>query len=51
MGSTAEHGEQDVVPVTIPALPEVPLYSFASPAGRAVHITADDGWGRAESPA
>jgi peptidoglycan/xylan/chitin deacetylase (PgdA/CDA1 family) len=41
---TAEDGEQDVVPVTIPALPEVPLYSFASPAGRAVYITADDGW-------
>ncbi len=41
---TAEDGEQAVVRVTVPALPEVPLYSFASPAGRAVYITVDDGW-------
>jgi len=41
---TAQDGERAVVPVTIPALPEVPLYSFASPAGRAVYITVDDGW-------
>jgi peptidoglycan/xylan/chitin deacetylase (PgdA/CDA1 family) len=25
-------------------LPTIPLYSFASPAGRAVYITVDDGW-------
>jgi peptidoglycan/xylan/chitin deacetylase (PgdA/CDA1 family) len=41
---TARDGEQAVVPVTIPALPEAPLYSFASPAGRAIYITVDDGW-------
>lgn len=41
---TAEDGEQAVVRVTIPALPEIPLYSFASPAGRAIYITVDDGW-------
>ena len=41
---TAEDGEQAVVRVTVPALPEVPLYSFASPAGRAIYITVDDGW-------
>ena len=41
---TGRSGEQAVVPVTIPALPQVPLYSFASPAGRAVYITVDDGW-------
>ena len=27
-----------------PALPEIPLYSFASPARRAIYITVDDGW-------
>jgi peptidoglycan/xylan/chitin deacetylase (PgdA/CDA1 family) len=41
---TATDGEQAVLPVTIPALPEVPLYAFASPAGRAIYITVDDGW-------
>jgi peptidoglycan/xylan/chitin deacetylase (PgdA/CDA1 family) len=41
---TAEDGEQAVVPVTIPALPEIPLYSFARPAGHAIYITVDDGW-------
>jgi peptidoglycan/xylan/chitin deacetylase (PgdA/CDA1 family) len=41
---TAQDGEQAVVPVTVPALPEVPLYSFASPARRAIYITVDDGW-------
>ena len=41
---TAQDGERAVVPVTIPGLPEVPLYSFASPAGRAIYITVDDGW-------
>jgi peptidoglycan/xylan/chitin deacetylase (PgdA/CDA1 family) len=41
---TAQDGEQAVLPVTIPALPEVPLYAFASPAGRAIYITVDDGW-------
>jgi peptidoglycan/xylan/chitin deacetylase (PgdA/CDA1 family) len=41
---TADNGEQAALRVTIPALPEVPLYSFASPAGRAIYITADDGW-------
>ena len=41
---TAEDGEQAVVSVTIPALPEVPVYCFASPAGRAIYITVDDGW-------
>jgi peptidoglycan/xylan/chitin deacetylase (PgdA/CDA1 family) len=47
---TAQDGEQAVVPVTIPALPQAKrpavarLYSFASPAGGAVYITIDDGW-------
>lgn len=47
---TAQDGEQAVVPVTIPAMPharvpvEARLYCFASPAGRAVYITIDDGW-------
>jgi peptidoglycan/xylan/chitin deacetylase (PgdA/CDA1 family) len=41
---TAQDGERAVVPVTIPGLPEVPLYSFASAAGRAIYITVDDGW-------
>ena len=41
---TARDGEQAVVPVSIPALPEVPLYAFASPARRAIYITVDDGW-------
>jgi peptidoglycan/xylan/chitin deacetylase (PgdA/CDA1 family) len=33
-----------VVPVAVPAMPEVPLYSFASSADRAIYITVDDGW-------
>lgn len=47
---TAQDGEQAVVPVTIPALPQAKrpavaqLYCFASPAGGAVYITIDDGW-------
>jgi peptidoglycan/xylan/chitin deacetylase (PgdA/CDA1 family) len=41
---TAEDGERAVLPVTIPALPEVPLYAFANSAGRAIYITVDDGW-------
>jgi len=53
---TAQDGEQAVVPVTIPALPEAKakakaravsvakLYCFANPAGRAIYITIDDGW-------
>ena len=41
---TARDGEQAVLRVRIPALPEIPLYSFASPAGRAIYITVDDGW-------
>lgn len=30
--------------LTVSVPPEVPLYSFASPAGRAIYITVDDGW-------
>jgi peptidoglycan/xylan/chitin deacetylase (PgdA/CDA1 family) len=41
---TARDGETATVRVTVPALPETPLYSFASPAGRAVYLTVDDGW-------
>jgi peptidoglycan/xylan/chitin deacetylase (PgdA/CDA1 family) len=41
---TDADGERAVVPVTIPALPETPVYSFAHSAGRAVYITVDDGW-------
>jgi peptidoglycan/xylan/chitin deacetylase (PgdA/CDA1 family) len=51
---TAQNGEQATVPLTVPALPEAKakthavkvasLYCFASPAGRAVYITIDDGW-------
>jgi peptidoglycan/xylan/chitin deacetylase (PgdA/CDA1 family) len=41
---TARDGTQAVVPVTVPALGKVPLFSFASAAGRAVYITVDDGW-------
>jgi peptidoglycan/xylan/chitin deacetylase (PgdA/CDA1 family) len=41
---TDADGEQAVVPVTIPALPETPVYSFAHSAGRAIYITVDDGW-------
>jgi peptidoglycan/xylan/chitin deacetylase (PgdA/CDA1 family) len=41
---TARDGETATVRVTVSALPETPLYSFASPAGRAVYLTVDDGW-------
>ena len=41
---TARDGERAVARVTVPSLPEIPLYAFASPAGRAVYITVDDGW-------
>jgi peptidoglycan/xylan/chitin deacetylase (PgdA/CDA1 family) len=41
---TAQNGERAVVLVTVPAVPEVPLYSFASPARQAIYITVDDGW-------
>jgi len=49
---TARDGEQAAVPVTIPALSKAKvhavsvarLYCFASPAGRAIYITIDDGW-------
>jgi peptidoglycan/xylan/chitin deacetylase (PgdA/CDA1 family) len=41
---TDRDGEQAVVPVAVPALPEVPVYSFADPARRAIYITVDDGW-------
>jgi peptidoglycan/xylan/chitin deacetylase (PgdA/CDA1 family) len=41
---TAQDGERATVRVTVSTLPETPLYSFASPAGRAIYITADDGW-------
>jgi peptidoglycan/xylan/chitin deacetylase (PgdA/CDA1 family) len=44
MRLTARDGEQATLRVTIPALPRTPLYSFASPAGRAIYITVDDGW-------
>jgi peptidoglycan/xylan/chitin deacetylase (PgdA/CDA1 family) len=47
---TAQDGEQALVPVAIPAMPQAKrpavdrLYCFASPAGSAVYITIDDGW-------
>ena len=41
---TARNGEWAIVNVTVSALPEVPFYAFASPAGRAIYITVDDGW-------
>jgi peptidoglycan/xylan/chitin deacetylase (PgdA/CDA1 family) len=41
---TARDGEQTVVRLATPGLPEIPLYSFASPAHRAIYITVDDGW-------
>jgi peptidoglycan/xylan/chitin deacetylase (PgdA/CDA1 family) len=41
---TARDGETAVVTVAIPAQPQDRLYCFASPAGRAVYITVDDGW-------
>jgi len=40
---TALNGERAVVPVNIPALPAVPLYNTASPAGQAIYITVDAG--------
>ena len=41
---TARDGERATVHVTLSTLPEIPFYAFASPAGRAVYITVDDGW-------
>lgn len=41
---TARNGEQTSVPLTLPGLPQIPLYAFARPAGRAIYITVDDGW-------
>jgi peptidoglycan/xylan/chitin deacetylase (PgdA/CDA1 family) len=41
---TARDGERATVHVNLSALPEIPFYAFASPAGRAVYITVDDGW-------
>ncbi len=41
---TARDGEQATVRVSIPALREIPVYSFARPAHRAIYITVDDGW-------
>jgi peptidoglycan/xylan/chitin deacetylase (PgdA/CDA1 family) len=40
---TARNGERATVHVNLSALPEVPFYAFASPAGRAIYITVDDG--------
>ena len=40
----ARDGERATVHVTLAALPEIPFYAFASPAGRAIYITVDDGW-------
>jgi peptidoglycan/xylan/chitin deacetylase (PgdA/CDA1 family) len=41
---TAQDGEQVAVRVAVPSLPEIRLYSFASPANHAIYITVDDGW-------
>jgi peptidoglycan/xylan/chitin deacetylase (PgdA/CDA1 family) len=41
---TARNGERTAVPVTMPTVPEISLYSFASSARRAIYITVDDGW-------
>ena len=41
---TARDGERVTVHVALAALPESPFYAFASPAGRAIYITVDDGW-------
>jgi peptidoglycan/xylan/chitin deacetylase (PgdA/CDA1 family) len=41
---TARDGEQATLRVAIPALHEIPVYSFANPAHRAIYITVDDGW-------
>jgi peptidoglycan/xylan/chitin deacetylase (PgdA/CDA1 family) len=40
----ARDGERTTVHVALAALPEIPFYAFASPAGRAIYITVDDGW-------
>ncbi len=40
----ARDGERATMHVTLSALPEIPFYAFASPAGRAIYITVDDGW-------
>jgi peptidoglycan/xylan/chitin deacetylase (PgdA/CDA1 family) len=40
---TALDGERAATAVDIPALPEVPLYDTASPAGQAVYITVEAG--------
>jgi peptidoglycan/xylan/chitin deacetylase (PgdA/CDA1 family) len=40
---TALDGERAAASVNIPALPEVPLYDTASPAGQAVYITVEAG--------
>jgi peptidoglycan/xylan/chitin deacetylase (PgdA/CDA1 family) len=41
---TDRDGEQAVVRLATHGLPQIPLYSFASPAHRAIYITVDDGW-------
>ena len=41
---TGRDGEQTAVRLATRSLPETPLYSFASPARRAIYITVDDGW-------
>lgn len=41
---TGRDGEQTVVRLATRGLPETSLYSFASPAHRAIYITVDDGW-------
>ena len=41
---TARNGERTAVPVTMPTVPEIPLYAFGDSAGRAIYITVDDGW-------
>jgi peptidoglycan/xylan/chitin deacetylase (PgdA/CDA1 family) len=40
---TALDGERAVTPVNIPALPEVPVYDTASPAGQAIYVTVEAG--------
>jgi peptidoglycan/xylan/chitin deacetylase (PgdA/CDA1 family) len=40
----ARDGERATVHVSLPALPEIPFYAFASPARRAIYLTVDDGW-------
>lgn len=40
----ARDGEQAAMRVAIPAMHEIPVYSFANPARRAIYITVDDGW-------